>query len=741
MSELAEIHAQKLSENADFVRRVAYALVQNPSDAEDLAQETCLAALQGGPGQPEALRAWLRSTARNIACKLHRGRQRRASRERELPAPVPEEATETIVERLQMQRKVVDAVLELSEPCRTALLLRYYEDLGPRQIALRQQVPLDTVRARLRRGLERLRIRLDAEHHGDRSAWCAALLPLSKLGGSTLAASGSAGLAAGFLGLFTKISAWAAALLLLGSLLAAYLFVDANSNPLGGSALDAGRETAQADRPLDVDGPGAKNETGTDDLEVGPERLPVLDPLPTRGVEPGRQPGRVLFRPFDATSGKAAPNVSVRYLSEDRFADGGLIEGTANALLTAGIYRAALSAPGYEPKELGPFTIQSERTVDLGYVAMNRGFGAIEGLVRAASHAPGTEITVLLLGPGRHPCRTAEVELEQARPAGLEAPEATDANTLWSRETPCPQCGFAAEASRLQLQSGDHFEFTGLASGPYLLRAFIDGPHPVGTNQELVLGPGSRRFEELVLSRTVQLTFELRDPDGNPVTGLFETEAGTRLSSVRFLCLEGTRTRAEARVGATHSMLLAGTRATLLATQINAGIQRLSWRTLTHWNLVDTMAESEDQTDLLEGVSGEQPLDRFRNEDDTLFASPTPPSLEPPSLTARMEEPGRFTVDAVPAETLDIVVRCGPLISDRISLDLRAYNGRVIWLKLHPTDEPPEEEESSEVTDLLLLTGGTRTTDYEISVKAGPGLTGQVITVGEGAQLIITEDQ
>ena len=54
-----------------------------------------------------------------------------------------------------LQRELVDIVTGLDEPYRTTVLLRYIHGLEPRELALRQGVPLETVRTRLKRGLER----------------------------------------------------------------------------------------------------------------------------------------------------------------------------------------------------------------------------------------------------------------------------------------------------------------------------------------------------------------------------------------------------------------------------------------------------------------------------------------------------------------------------------------------------------------------------------------------------------
>jgi hypothetical protein len=80
--------------------------------------------------------------------------------------------------RVELQRKLAEAVLALSEPTRSTLVLRYLEGLAPRHIARRQGVPPATVKSRLKRGLSELRARLDRDHGGDGRSWLAALAPL-----------------------------------------------------------------------------------------------------------------------------------------------------------------------------------------------------------------------------------------------------------------------------------------------------------------------------------------------------------------------------------------------------------------------------------------------------------------------------------------------------------------------------------------------------------------------------------
>jgi hypothetical protein len=84
---------------------------------------------------------------------------------------------ETLLARVETERVVVTRLLELDEPFKTTLLLRYYEGRSAAQIARDQDVPPGTVRWRLAEGLRRLREQLDGEFGGDRERWSRALIP------------------------------------------------------------------------------------------------------------------------------------------------------------------------------------------------------------------------------------------------------------------------------------------------------------------------------------------------------------------------------------------------------------------------------------------------------------------------------------------------------------------------------------------------------------------------------------
>lgn len=169
--------ASDLLEHLDWARRLAASLLRkDPSAAEDAVQEAWIAASRNPPPEASALRPWLSTILRRTVGRHRRGEARRAARERDVARPEAVEATVDIVARAAAHRDVVNALMGLEEPYRATLVLRYFEGLGPKEIAERQEAPLDTVRSRLRRGLDKLRAQLDSESGDPRSTRAALLL-------------------------------------------------------------------------------------------------------------------------------------------------------------------------------------------------------------------------------------------------------------------------------------------------------------------------------------------------------------------------------------------------------------------------------------------------------------------------------------------------------------------------------------------------------------------------------------
>jgi RNA polymerase sigma factor (sigma-70 family) len=170
---------EALLEHAAWIRELARALVRDPDRAEDVAQQTLVAAWKHAPLDERGLRGWLTQVVRNFARVEARSRKRRERHESGAARPEAQPSTHEVVERVHVQRELVAAVLELDEPYRTVLLLRFYEGKPPRAIARELDRPIASVRSQLARGLALLRARLDAAH-GDRSSWALMLLPLAR---------------------------------------------------------------------------------------------------------------------------------------------------------------------------------------------------------------------------------------------------------------------------------------------------------------------------------------------------------------------------------------------------------------------------------------------------------------------------------------------------------------------------------------------------------------------------------
>lgn len=175
--------AEALLSDAEWVRRVARGLVGDFGAAEDVAQEAWLVARKaestagvraGGDRGP-----WLAGVVRHLAQKRRRGDQRRTRREELGARRELQPSTAELVERAEMQRHVVDAVLGLHEPYRSTVLLAYLEGLTSVEIARREGVSDGTVRWRLKRGLEILRADLERRRGREWLASCALLAGLS----------------------------------------------------------------------------------------------------------------------------------------------------------------------------------------------------------------------------------------------------------------------------------------------------------------------------------------------------------------------------------------------------------------------------------------------------------------------------------------------------------------------------------------------------------------------------------
>jgi RNA polymerase sigma-70 factor (ECF subfamily) len=160
-----------------WLRALAARLVGRRELAEDVVQETLLAAIERRREweSERGLRAWLAAVVQNLVRRAYRRERARPGVER---AGARGEATESAgdaLERVELHRLLVEAVLALEEPYRSAVIWRHLDGLPPEEIAARQGTSVETARQRVSRGLAKRRERLDARFEGGRAAWCAHL--------------------------------------------------------------------------------------------------------------------------------------------------------------------------------------------------------------------------------------------------------------------------------------------------------------------------------------------------------------------------------------------------------------------------------------------------------------------------------------------------------------------------------------------------------------------------------------
>lgn len=179
MSDPIPPRAESLLSQLGWLHRLARSLVRDEHQADDLTQETLLAAIERPPdSQGGGLRGFLATVARRRAATSARGEARRNRREREVglrEEPTGARSPEDLLERAELQRALVNCVMELGDPYREVLLLRFFEGYSPREIADRRDTTAATIRSQIRRALEQLRERLDRAY-GDGKDWRPAII-------------------------------------------------------------------------------------------------------------------------------------------------------------------------------------------------------------------------------------------------------------------------------------------------------------------------------------------------------------------------------------------------------------------------------------------------------------------------------------------------------------------------------------------------------------------------------------
>jgi RNA polymerase sigma-70 factor (ECF subfamily) len=149
-----------------LVFATAFRVLNDPHDAEEVAQEVFSGVwnksrlYDSSRGKPQV---WLSTMARNRAIDRLRSKQRRAQLRDDLQVEQTEESVrpdDGVIQEVRRQEEAVvlrDALLRLKPEQREVIEMTYFKGLSQSQAAEALGAPLGTVKARIRRGISRLR--------------------------------------------------------------------------------------------------------------------------------------------------------------------------------------------------------------------------------------------------------------------------------------------------------------------------------------------------------------------------------------------------------------------------------------------------------------------------------------------------------------------------------------------------------------------------------------------------------
>jgi RNA polymerase sigma-70 factor, ECF subfamily len=152
MSEAQTGFAERVRENQRRVFQIAYSVLGNPADAEEVAQEAFLSAYQNlrSLKDAEKFRGWVNRIAFRLALNRQRGTRRRMLRDTAYSTRAPEasDGAKDADARLLLEQ-LRRSIEKLPEKLRRVLQLAAVEEMDATQIGSTLGIPAGTVRSRL----------------------------------------------------------------------------------------------------------------------------------------------------------------------------------------------------------------------------------------------------------------------------------------------------------------------------------------------------------------------------------------------------------------------------------------------------------------------------------------------------------------------------------------------------------------------------------------------------------------
>lgn len=156
-----------IEENKENLYRLAYSFVKNRDEALDIVQDTIYKAIVSIDSlrNPEFLKSWLYRIAINCAHNSLRKTRRIIFMDMSILENVMYHSDNKCDEIFDVRQ----ALAKLDLKYKTVIILRFFEDMTLESVAEILDVPVSTVKSRLYRGLQKLKIDLQEVEHLEQS--------------------------------------------------------------------------------------------------------------------------------------------------------------------------------------------------------------------------------------------------------------------------------------------------------------------------------------------------------------------------------------------------------------------------------------------------------------------------------------------------------------------------------------------------------------------------------------------
>ena len=156
--ELERDFEERLRESSNLAIRVAYGVIRQRQDAEEIAQEAFAKAYRSFSTLRDrsAFRAWLVRMTWRLAIDRYRSDRRRVVREQESVTQEVDASAEAVASANERAARVWQAIDELPDKLRQTIVLSAIEGYDVREVAALLDLPEGTVKSRLfmaRKGL------------------------------------------------------------------------------------------------------------------------------------------------------------------------------------------------------------------------------------------------------------------------------------------------------------------------------------------------------------------------------------------------------------------------------------------------------------------------------------------------------------------------------------------------------------------------------------------------------------